>query len=190
MDTKEALATFRLFNEKADKLERLSFTEKISHSGVTITAKLNQPVQTERYGPDEESIDAFVLTMRFFVQDNEITSFGNMADLYAKLPVSTDLVEKFNDARAKTNAGLDKPTPIKLNDVVLTYRVVYEVFLWGDLAHANPNKKATHNAWAKDPILFPLLQNEFVFALGILLNMIFFTRAVNKAATAQLETLS
>ena len=190
MDTASAVAVLSLFNEKSDKLESLSFTEKIAHSGVTISGKLGKPVQAERQGPDDESIDAFVLTMRYFVQDNEPTSFRHMAELYSKLSVTPDLVQKFNDARTKTNAGLDKSTPVNLNNEVLTYRAVFDTFLWGGLAHANPKKKARYDVWAKNPILFPLLQNEFVFALGILLNMIFFTRALNTAAISQLGNQS
>jgi len=190
MDLKSAIDTLLRFNEKADKLEGLSFTKSLESSGVTISGKLGQPVQAQRQGPDDESIDAFVLTMRFFVQDNEATSFRNMADLYAQLPISPDLAQKFNDARAKTNTSLDKPTPIKLNNADLTYRTVFDIFLWGGLAHANPKKKAIYDSWAQNPILFPLLQNEFVFALGILLNMIFFTRALNKVALSQLKPQS
>lgn len=187
MDVKSAIDKLLLFNEKADKLEGLSFTKGLENSGVTISGKLGQPVQAQRHGPDGESIDAFVLTMRFFVQDNEIISFRNMADLYAQLPVNRDLIQKFNDARAKTNASLDTPTSIKLNDASLTYRTILDVFLWGGLAHANSKKKAIYDSWTRNPILFPLLQNEFVFALGVHLNMIFFTRALNKAALGQLK---
>jgi len=186
MNQTEATKALQLFNEKADKLEGLSFTKGLVDSGVTISGKRGEPVQAQRHGPDAESIDAFVLTMRFFVQNNEI-SFNNMAGLYAEMPVDHDLVDKFNDARTKTNATLDKPSPIKLNNAELTYRAIFDVFLWGGLAHANPNKKAVYDTWVTNPILFPLLQNEFVYALGILLNMIFFTRALNKAALGQLQ---
>lgn len=190
MDLNSAIKTLQLFNEKADKLEGLSFTKSLENSGVTISGKLGQPVEAQRHGPSNESIDAFVLTMRFFLQDNETTSFRNIADLYGELPIDAQLVEKFNDARAKTNTALDKTTSIKLNNVELTYRAVYEVFLWGGLAHANSKKKAIYDSWAKNPILLPLLQNEFVYALGILLNMIFFTRAVNQAVLKQLQSIS
>lgn len=187
MDVAEAIKTLRLFNEKADKLEGLSFTKNLSGSGITISGKQGEAIQAQRQGPDDEAIDAFVLTIRFFVQDNETISFRNMAELYAGLPVGKDLVDKFNDARTKTNAALDKPSPIKLNNTELTFRAIFEVFLWGGLAHANPTKKAVYDTWVPNPILFPLLQNEFVYALGIVLNMIFFTRALNRDALVQLE---
>jgi len=110
-----------------------------------------------------------------------------MAALYAELPADTDLLDKFNDARAKTNDALDKSSPIKLNNTELTYRAIYEVFLWGGLAHANPKKKAVYDTWVPNPVLFPLLQNEFVYALGMLLNMIFYTRALNNAVLTRLQ---
>lgn len=187
MDHTEAIKALRLFNEKTDKHESLSFTKSLSSSGVTISGKLGEAVVAQRHGPSAEAIDAFVLTLRFFVQDNETTSFRNMADLYVGLQIDKDLVDKFNDARTKTNAALDKTSPIKLNNTQMTYRTIYEVFLWGGLAHANPKKKAAYDTWVPNSLLFPLLQNEFVYALGIILNMIFFTRALNKVALSQLE---
>jgi len=188
MDQKSAIHTLLQFNEKANKLEGLSFTKSLQNSGVTVSGVIGQPIQAKRQGPNEESIDAFVLTIRFFVQDNEVTSFSNMANLYAKLPISPDLVKEFNDARAKTNASLEQPSLVTLNNTALTYRTVVDIFLWGGLCHANPRKKAIYDSWVQDPILFALLQNEFVFALGILLNMIFFTRALNRDALHELGT--
>lgn len=188
MDRTEAIKALRLFNEKADKLESLSFTRNLSSSGVTISGKQGEAVQAQRQGPDGEAIDAFVLTIRFFVQDNETISLRNIADLYAGLQVDKDLVDKFSDARTKTNATLGKQSPIKLNNTDLTFRAIFEVFLWGGLAHANPRKKEVYDTWVLNPILFPLLQNEFVYTLGIVLNMIFFTRELNKVVLAQLES--
>lgn len=190
VDLNAAISTPKLFNEKANKLATLTFIKGIEKSGVTISGKLGQPLQAQRFGPSDESIEAFVLTMRFFVQDNETISFRNMADLYAGLPVDPEIIQKFNDARAKTNAGLDKTSPVKLNNKNLTFRAIFEVFMWGGLAHANAKKKIVYDSWTKDPILFPLLQNEFIYALGILLNMIFFTKALNEAILRQLQPSS
>lgn len=107
VDLNAAISTLKLFNEKADKLATLTFIKGLEKSGVTISGKLRQPVQAQRFGLSDESIETFVLTMRFFVQDNETISFRNMADLYAGLPVNPEIIQKFNDARTMTNAILD-----------------------------------------------------------------------------------
>ena len=180
------IETLRLFNEKADKLENLSFTRGLEETGVTISYEQGKPLQVGRYGPNDESIDAFVLTIRFFIQDNESTSLRNIAHLYSRLPVDPGLVERFVDARTKTNSDLHQATSLNVDRVDLTYQTIFDVFLWGGLAHANFGKKAIYDSWAEDPAFFLLLQDKFIQALRIILNMIFFTRAINKVALNQI----
>ena len=187
MELNIAIETLKLFNEKADKLENLSFTKGLGDTGLRITYNQNQPIQVERYGPNDESIDAFVLTIRFFIQDNEPTSLRNLSKLFSVLPISSELVEKLDNARTETNLGLSQATSLSLDEVDLTFRSIFDVFLWGGLAHANPKLKTTYDGWSEDPAFFLLLQDKFIHALRIILNMIFFARAVNKAALSQLN---
>ncbi len=184
-----AVYALELFNEKAIKLEGLSFTKTVFNqkSGFRIYGEEGQFIKAERFGPDDESIDAFLFTLRFFVQDNETTSFRNMADIYDKLSVSADLVQKFNEARNKTNEFLDKPAPIKIGKANINYRHVFEVFLYGGLAHANKEKKAVYDSWLANPVLFPVLENEFVYAIATYLQAIFYIREVNKEALTQIK---
>ena len=59
-DLDKIAKTLRLFNEKAEKLARLSFVEKSDHPDAGITIKFDNPpngtptVTQERRGPDEE----------------------------------------------------------------------------------------------------------------------------------------
>ena len=113
-----------------------------------------------------------------------------MADLYAELPIDAELTDKFNEARAKTNQDLDRASMVIENGVELTYRYIYETFLWGGLAHADPQKKAIYDKWVQNQVLFTMVQNEFVYALQIILNMISFTRVINDVALGQLTLRS
>ncbi len=190
MDTASAIKTLNLFNEKADKLESLSFTRKIfgEESGVSVSWKRGQEVKTERRGPDEEAIDAFVLTLRFFVQDNEKSSLRKMAELYDGLQIDSDLIEDFHKARDALNQYLDSCSFIKINEHQLTQREVFEVIMWGGLAHANEKKKAVYDEWSKIPIVFPMLQNEFVVTLANTLKVLFYIRDLNQKVIQELES--
>ncbi len=189
MSKSSGTTAFRLYNEKADKLEGMSFTKRIlsEGSGVQISVKRGEPVSAARFGPDQESIEAFVLTFRFFVQDNEPSSFRNLAVLYddPTLSLDPDTVHRFKEAREAINSFLDAPTMVRINERRLTRREVFEVFMWGALAHSH--KKDTFDKWAGIPVFFQMMENEFVYTLASILRAVFAIRELNKEALRQLE---
>ena len=95
------------FNEKSDKLKRLSFLEQIRQpdSGITISMhrvdEVSVNVKQERRGPAEEAIDAFVLTFRYFIQDNEATSFRKMQQHYDEAQIDPSLNKSSPNYAAK-----------------------------------------------------------------------------------------
>jgi len=192
-DIGEALRLIRLFNEKADHLESLSFTQKImtAPSGFHMEVHSDKEGRAWRQGPGGESVEAFVLTFRYFVQDQEV-SFRRMARMYAKLSaagvISRPLADRFNKLRDNVNLFLDQEISIQYNEEKLTRRRVFEVFMWGGLAHANEAKKALHDEWRQGPFPFfyLMLENEFVRTLAILLGAIFRMRSLNQEAFEEL----
>lgn len=82
--------------------------------------------------------------------------------------------------------GRRHPSIIAIGDQGLTRRGIFEVFLWGGLAHANPEKKRIYDEWVTIPFLFPLAQNEFIYTLAQILRVIFFARDVNRAVIVKL----
>lgn len=191
-----ALRALRLFNEKADELEESLFTKRIltERSGVEINAhqvESGMALRATRFGPDKESIKAFVLTFRFFVQDNEPSSFRNMAGFYndPDLPFNPWTRRRFNSARDAVNADLDAHSFAQVNNQRLTNREIFEVFLWGGLAHAYAKKgrKETYDMWKAVPGFFQLMENDFVYTLARILNAIFYIRELSKEAISELE---
>ena len=131
MGNEEQLAALKLFNEKSDKLKRCSFTRLVfdHESGVSFSAKIDEEIKIERKGPDEEAIDAFALTFRFFIQDNEKSSFRNLDRLYNDLPIPQLQKNLFINARNKLNSYLDSLSLFKINNAPLSNRHILDIFM-------------------------------------------------------------
>lgn len=182
------LAALRLFNEKSGKLKRCSFTRLVfeHESSISFSAKINEAIKTQRTGPAEESIDAFSLTFRFFIQDNEKMSFRNLTTIYNDLPISQLQKESFTNARTELNNFLASFCPISVNNERLSNRHILEVFMYGGLSHANGKKKVLYDAWMANPLLSQFLQNEFVVILGNVMKVIAYVQDLNSAVIKEL----
>lgn len=139
--------------------------------------------------PDNHAIDEFVLTFRFFIQDNEKSSFRNMTKLYEELLISKNLKEEFFGVAKQLNEYLDSTPSIKLeiSGVTLTRRQIMEVFVYGNLAHVNSTKKKIYDEWSKEPITFSFIEFEFSDILVTILRAIQYAKELNKKAIKELS---
>lgn len=190
--TKENLRFLKLFNEKAEKLLQSRFVMFVRNKkrfSVKFDMKKGKGVTIEKELPDQNAIDEFVLTFRFFIQDNEKTSFRNMVKIYEELPISEGLKEKFSILRKQLNDYLDSEpqTRFKIIKETLHRREIMEIFIYGNLAHANLNKKEIYDKWKEDPIVFPLLEFEFNGILNTILKAIQITKGLNENAIRELN---
>lgn len=180
----------RLFNEKVAKLDRLRFTQSVREEKIGFTINVKGDGGVEVHGPSEDEIDAFVLTLRFFVQDNEAISIRNVGELYASLPVSEDLKRNFASSRASINAALDGNANLILLGEHLTHRRVFDVFLYGGLAHANPTRRAEFDSWAKEEVTFAFLKTIFLNTVIELLRFLLWARHHNEKTLEALQSLT
>jgi len=192
------MEALQLFNEKAKKLEGLSFGRLIRRpdSGVTLSWNLNEAtgkydLRTEFRGPSAESADAFLLTLRFFIQDNERTSLRNLAAIYESDAIPPEVKARFDDARQKLNEYLDSPPSFEFSGfdgtAPLTRRRLLDVYLYGDLAHANPDKRLLHETWTQDPGAAAVMRNEFYLILESILRVVSYVRGLNEEVLQGLE---
>lgn len=192
-DPDKIAKAFRLFNEKAEKLASLSFMQKMQDPDVgykvtfTNLEEGGSTVKQERTGPEEEAIDAFVLTFRFFIQDNEQSSFHQMANHYADAPLDQALKVEFAKAREQINGFLDSATHINYNHEVLTCRRIMDVFMYGGFSHANEDKRRLYKTWMNDPYISQLIVHIFVSTLAYIHNGIAYIKGINERALQHLQ---
>jgi hypothetical protein len=173
-----------LFNEKADKLMRSRFKQTMfdQQTGVKIswTAETNE-VTTTTTGPDEDSVDAFILTLRFFLQDRDGISFRRLSEIYDAHSVPAGLREEFHTVRDAVNDRLDgQPTlGFNVNGESLTRRRILDVVLYGGLSHAIAAKRTTCDSWRAIPMLFALIENEFLATMAEIFNCILWVQHLN-----------
>jgi len=198
MKNSEIIKLLELFNEKVEKLVRLSFVETIFkyNSGVSIKISKREDglynLVQERRGPLEEAIDAFVLTIRFFIQDNEPISLRRLAKTYEIAPIKKKLKAKFILLKNQINEYLDSNSFIVINinnkEEMLTHRKIFDTIIYGGLSHANKKKKIEYDIWMKTPPLKAIIENDFVYSLDILYEDIKSIRDLNKIIIKTLES--
>ncbi len=182
MNLSQATATLEFFNEKADKLAGLSFTNHLRTTNLTVSVEYHDGgLFLTDSAPPDEAIDAFVLTLRFFVQDNERISINRIGLLYESLDVDEQIKRLFREGRQSINKRLDSPSMFLVNDESLTHREIFDVFLYGGLAHGNDVKRARFREWQAGREIFALLRILFLSILGDLLEFIFWLRGFNAA---------
>jgi hypothetical protein len=193
MSTEHQIKALRFFNEKATRLEGSGFTKVLfkQKTGISFSWQAeDSTLNFQRVGPNQDLVDAFVLTFRFFIQNNEKSSFQKMAELYENLNVDEELKQGFRSARKHINDFLDSRSMVTFNDTNYSNRHILETFVYGGLSHANESKKDEYDGWMSVPMLNSLFQNEFVYILVTVLKAIFFIRTLNNEALKTLLPIS
>ncbi len=157
--------------------------------GVTISfqnLKEGASITQERRGPDEEAIDAFVHTFRYFIQNNESISFQNMEKHYSAAPIDAALQREFVKLRKEINEYLDEKVGINYNNEDLTRRRVMDVFVYGGFSHANEGKRRLYKTWMDDPVMARLIEQLFIDTLADIHNAIVLIKRLNEQALKSL----
>ncbi len=186
----DELSSLKLFNEKAEKLLKTRFVKHLKETGklsASVTLNEGEEVKMTRILPDQDAIDAFVLTYRFFTQDNEKSSFHRLSESFEKLPISSELKKEFLDQRNGLNNYLDTKINMNLYGFTPTKGELIDIFIYGGLAHANSKKKAIYESWKKDEPIYMFIEFHFCNALEVVLRAICNVGNINKRAMIQCQ---
>jgi hypothetical protein len=182
MDRIKVIEIFRLFNEKADDLKRSRYLKSIleNETGLSIEIENKGNTTVTLKGPDDDAIKAFVLTFRFFIQDNERCSIRNVAKIYEDLDIPGEMKYDFRNNRNGINKFLNKHSLLKLNNENVLLSKIIDVFFYGGLAHANEEKKRIYDIWMNNIVVKGIFIFEFHTILGTMFRFILFVEELNK----------
>ena len=123
--------------------------------------RIGSPVEIVGYLAADEERDAFVLTFRMFLQNNEPFSIHKINQLYQNLPALAPLAPRIRHIRDVVNRYLDAPSTIIWQKEQLTRRRILGVFLYGGLAHTHAEKTVEYDRWMSHEYMAIPLQTEF-----------------------------
>jgi hypothetical protein len=175
--------TISTFGEKVDRLERSSLWRFMTSGGwkVSWDFQVNRP-GAEAKMPDLESLEAYILNLRFFIQDNERTSLRNMASLYRKECKLPQYLQQFGEIQEAINRELGRETWFKFNDQTITYGKLLEGMVYSRFAHANKKGHELLQQMAAHPFGYMLAMDEFLRCLGVLHVGLVLVRNLNRVA--------
>jgi hypothetical protein len=189
-DLQGAIETLEYFNEQVGRLAALSFTKYLTeHSISTPNLLEGQDFSIDSAEPNLEATEAFVLTLRFFVQDNEPISIRNIARLYESLPVSDEIKALVQEVRSNLLHRLESFTPLALEGQRLRYSEIFDTLLNGWLAHGRDKaKREKATRWKAHPRRFAYVRALFIMTLMDYVETLYWLRDFNEDAMAELRT--
>lgn len=171
------------FNEKVDRLNQREFVEEAKGGGSLLQWQKGLGWDGIHIGPSEKTVDATILTLRFFILDNESTSLNKMAKLYLDLHDEPRLSTQFCEIRDRVNSYLDTPSSLSISEAgAMTHREIFDTFINGDLAHSNDAMKEAKYRSISQTALFPLFQHDFASTVQLLLSALNKMQEINYVA--------
>jgi hypothetical protein len=163
MISDDARKVLETFSEKVSRLENSSLKRFISSEGwkASWNFEANRPGDDAQM-PDVEHLEAYILNLRFFVQDNEPTSLRNMDAFYRRECKDAQLLKKFSDVREAMNDTLDRKLWFRFNDQAMTYRMLFAGMIYTQFAHAKRDRHKLFDQMVKHGSGYTLAMNEFL----------------------------
>ncbi len=163
------IETLGLFIEKADRLRSSILVKSlIANKGVKL--RLHGDMENKVFsinfsGPDVEQVDAFLFTMRMFIQERDDISFNKMEKMLDRLTVAEEARSRFKKQLEFFNNYLGKKSMISINEDNPSYKEIMETVLYGYRGHMNPDKYSRYKTWQADPIVTNIIDIEFTCIL-------------------------
>lgn len=130
---------------------------------------------------DQDAVEAFVLTYRMLTQDNDRYSVRRLAKVYEQSRVDTEARARLAEARQAIAGFLDEQTTCGFENGPVKRNRLLDVFVYGGLAHSNPEKERLFRLWTANPTQAHFTWVEFMSGLRGLMTYFLYIRELNKA---------
>ncbi|MBC7877463.1 MAG: hypothetical protein H7Y59_09865 [Anaerolineales bacterium] len=189
------ISALELFNEKASKLTNSAFIKSLTDKDKGIKIGYNtigenkfSPIVMQK-GHSNDELDAFILTYRFFIQNNEASSFNNIAEIYNDPNLHKMYKTCFQAARTELTNLLNSLNKfgIEIDNRKLSNIEILDTYIYGELAHANSAKREKFQSWIKDEVVASLLTASLCFCLIEILNIIYYVQILNDGVIKHLH---
>ncbi len=163
-ETKEAL---EFFVEKTERLQSLNLIKNPKQLSFRLSGD-NNSTHVETTRPDDNDVQAYILTFRFFIDKKEHCSFQWLANNVLDDPgLSDEWKKKFRANREELNKYFDQLPAMQLardDEKPLTRREIMDLFLFCDLSHAtwNPENRRKFKNWTTEPWGKEFLTTQFI----------------------------
>lgn len=162
----------KLFVEKAEKLFNMQFTRRIVEQQGILQRRSGDNGPWRMSIGDEER-DAFIATLRMFIQKKDRISFYSIATLLNDQCLSSAWKDEFRQARTTVDQIFDGHLPhLNIDGQPLMRRDIWEIIVHGDLAHVDAKKRLILDRWYSDPDLFAQIEFEFFTMIAFILDQI------------------
>ena len=176
------------FNEKVDRLRQRGFVEESKGGGAIVEWRKGSGWDGFHIGPSEKTVEATVLTLRFFLQNNESTSLSNVDKLYSNLDIEPQLSTQFSEIRGQINSYLDASSNLSISEVgPMTHQQILDLFIYGDLSHTNNATTEASYRSICQTAFFPLFQDDFTKTVRLFMSALNEIQQINCVALDQLR---
>ena len=173
---------------RVDRLNQRGFVEESKGGGAIVNWQKGLGWDGIHIGPSEKTVEATILTLRFFIQKNESTFLPKMAKLYLDLNIEPRLSTQFCEVSDQVNSYLDTPSNLSISEVApMTHRQILNLFINGDLAHANNEMTEANYRSICQTAFFPLFRDDFAKTVQLLMSALNVMQQINYVALDQLR---
>lgn len=178
-----------LFDKKYARLQSSSLIRSMSNPGWKLSFDfITKTPGPDAVQPDLELVESYVLNLRLFIQDNDHISLRNLSKIYETNCHDQEIKNKFAKLLSDFNSELDKAWPYRYNDQKLTYRDIFNGFIYSEIAHSNVESHKIFHNLIKHPFGYNLAFYDFLNCIDLVHDILTRISHLNKNAFANFET--